>query len=58
MAQDRQKKVALLGATGYQFGSSKARVECFNWERLKKAGNLADFDMSRVIATEAGLNRS
>lgn len=45
MAQDRPKKVALIGATGYQYGSSEARVECFPWDRLKKAGNLADYDV-------------
>jgi hypothetical protein len=43
--EDRPRKIALIGATGYEYGSPEARVECFTWDRLKKADNLADYDV-------------
>ena len=45
MAEDRPKKIALIGATGYGYASPEARVECFAWDRLTKAGNLANYDV-------------
>jgi hypothetical protein len=45
LAEDRPKKIALIGATGYDFTSPEARVECFASDRLKKATNLADYDI-------------
>ena len=45
MNEDRPRKIALIGATGYEYASPKARVECFSWDRLKKATNLADYDV-------------
>jgi hypothetical protein len=44
MAEGRTKKIALIGATGYEYASPEARVECFAWDRLQKATNLADYD--------------
>lgn len=45
MAEDRQKKIALIGAKGYAYSSSEARIECFPWDRLNKVSNLADYDV-------------
>jgi hypothetical protein len=45
LAEYRQKKIALIGATGYEYSSTEAQVECFTWDRLKKAANLADYDV-------------
>ena len=45
MAEGRPKKIALIGTTGYDYGSPEARVECFPWNRLKKVSNLADYDV-------------
>lgn len=45
MAEDRPKKIALIGATGYKYASPEARVESFSWDRLKKVANLADYDI-------------
>lgn len=42
--QDRPNKIALVGATGYEYGSAEARVECFAWDQLTKVSNLADYD--------------
>lgn len=44
MAEGRPNKIAVIGATGYEHASPEARVECFAWNRLRKASNLADFD--------------
>jgi hypothetical protein len=44
LAKDRLRKIALIGATGYEYGSPEARVESFPWDRLKKFRNLADYD--------------
>lgn len=54
MAEERQKKIALIGAAGYGYGSSEVRVECFRWDRLKKVSNLADYDV--VILNLLSLN--
>jgi hypothetical protein len=45
LAGDRPKKIALIGATGYEYASPDVRVECIAWNRLKKATNLADYDV-------------
>src|SRR5215208_5498606 len=37
MAEDRPKKLAFIGATGYEYSSPEARIECFPWDRLGKA---------------------
>jgi hypothetical protein len=44
MAEGRTKKIALIGVTGGGYASPEARVECFAWDRLQKATNLADYD--------------
>lgn len=41
----RQRRIALIGASGYEHGSEAAKVECFGWDRLRKVKNLADYDM-------------
>lgn len=42
---ERTTKIALIGATGYEYESPEARVDCFSWDRLKKIANLADYDV-------------
>ena len=37
MAEDRPKKLAYIGATGYEYSSPEARIGCFPWDRLGKA---------------------
>lgn len=44
MAEGRQKKIALIGATGYEYNSEQGKIECFSWDKLRKAKNLADYD--------------
>lgn len=44
MAEERPRKIALIGAAGYEYASPEARVECFAWDRLQKVANLADYD--------------
>jgi hypothetical protein len=44
LAKNRPKKIALVGATGYEYSSPEERVNCFSWDRLKKVTNLADYD--------------
>ncbi len=44
MAEERQRKIAVIGASGYEYASPEARVDCFAWDRLKKISNLADYD--------------
>lgn len=41
----RQVRIALVGATGYEHFSSAAKVECFLWQELRRAGNLSDYDV-------------
>ena len=45
MTEVRQKKIALIGASGRRYESREVRVECFPWNRLKKLANLADYDV-------------
>lgn len=45
MTEERQAKVAVLGATGLRHESREARVECFPWNRLNNLKNLADYDI-------------
>ena len=44
MAETRPRKIAVIGATGYEYSSPEARVECFPWNRIRRIGNLADYD--------------
>jgi hypothetical protein len=43
VVEDRLRKIALVGTTGYGYGSTEVRVEHFSWDRLKKFRNLADY---------------
>ena len=45
MAEERQQKIALIGAAEPRYESREVRVECFPWGRLKKLTNLADYDV-------------
>ena len=44
LSEERPRKLALIGATGYEHSSPEARVDCFSWDKLKKLVNLADYD--------------
>lgn len=41
LTEDRLEKIALIGATNYEYSSPKARVESFPWDRLETFRNLA-----------------
>jgi hypothetical protein len=45
VAEERQHKIAVIGATEPRYESREVRVECFPWNRLKKLTNLADYDV-------------
>jgi hypothetical protein len=45
LAQSRPKKIALIGATGYEYDSPEARIDCFLWNSLRKVTNLADYEV-------------
>jgi len=45
LAKYRPKKIALIGATGYEYRSPEAWVQSFLWDKLKKDTNLADYDV-------------
>ena len=45
MTEERQFKIAIIGAAGPRYASPEVRVECFPWNRLKKLANLADYDI-------------
>ncbi len=45
MTEDRQKKIAVIGARGPRYEAREVRVECFPWNGLKKLTNLADYDV-------------
>ena len=54
MAKGRPKKIALLGATGYDHWSLEAQVKSFPWYKLKKVTNLADYDVVTLCMVGAG----
>jgi hypothetical protein len=45
LTEKRQRKIAVIGATGSRYELPEVRVEWFPWNRLKKATNLADYDV-------------
>ena len=45
MGKVRQRKIAVVGPSGYEHDSPEVRVESFPWDRLDKAPNLADHDV-------------
>jgi len=40
----RQKKILLIGASGFEQTNEEIRVECFPWDRIHKIQNIRDFD--------------
>ena len=44
-AERQQRRIAVVGASGYDHVSDAAKVECFPWARLRKVKNLADYDV-------------
>jgi len=45
LTEERQQKIALIGAAEPRYESREVRVECFPWNRLKKLTNLVDYDV-------------
>lgn len=41
----RIRKVALIGAKGYEHTTEGLRVDCFTWPKLNKINNIRDFDI-------------
>ena len=52
----RPRKIALLGAQGYDFQSADTKVICFSWDNLRDITNLRDFDT--VILTVLSIPKS
>lgn len=44
MAEERQRKIAVIGTSGYDYSTPEVRVDCFTWDRISKVKNLADYD--------------
>lgn len=42
--EERQRKIAVVGAVGFEYSSAEVKVDCFPWDRIRKVGNLADYD--------------
>lgn len=38
------RKVALIGAKGYEHATEGLRADCFTWANLHKISNIRDFD--------------
>lgn len=41
----RVKKIAIIGAIGFDRSNNDVRVECWAWDRISRIGNLADYDI-------------
>lgn len=44
MTEERQRKIAIIGTSGYDYNTPEVRVDCFTWNRVSKVKNLADYD--------------
>ena len=42
---NRQRKIMLIGATGYNQSDDEIRIECFEWREIKKIKNIKDYDV-------------
>jgi len=49
----RIRKVALIGAKGYEHSADGLRVDCFTWSKLNKINNIRDFDT--IVVSLLGL---
>ncbi len=61
LAMARQRKIALVGARGYNLQSAEVRVSSYAWDRLNEIPNLSDFDTVILnllsVAKEVDWNR-
>jgi hypothetical protein len=39
-----RRKIALLGARGFEQTTDEARVDSFSWDRIESISNLRDYD--------------
>jgi len=42
---NRQRKIMLIGATGYNQSDDEIIIECFEWREIKKIKNIKDYDV-------------
>lgn len=42
---DRQRKIMLIGATGYNQSIDEIRIQCFGWREIQKIKNIKDYDV-------------
>jgi len=42
---NRQRKIMLIGATGYNQSDDEIRIDCFEWREIQKIKNIKDYDV-------------
>jgi len=42
---NRQRKIMLIGATGYNRSDDEIKIDCFEWKEIQKIKNIKDYDV-------------
>ncbi len=42
---NRQRKIMLIGATGYNRSANEIKIDCFEWREIQKIKNIKDYDV-------------
>jgi len=42
---NRQRKIMLIGATGYNQSNDEIKIDCFEWREIQKIKNIKDYDV-------------
>jgi hypothetical protein len=42
---NRQRKIMLIGATGYNQSDDEIKIDCFEWREIQKIENIKDYDV-------------
>ena len=42
---NRQRKIILIGTTGYNQSDDEIKIDCFKWEEIQKIDNITDYDV-------------
>ncbi|MHA1790632.1 MAG: hypothetical protein ACTSXT_15565 [Candidatus Helarchaeota archaeon] len=42
---NRQRKIMLIGATGYNQSDDEIKIDCFEWRKIQKIKNIKDYDV-------------
>jgi len=42
---NRQRKIMLIGATGYNQSDDEIRIDCFEWRKIQQIKNIKDYDV-------------